>query len=344
MEQEAVGRRMARPTPTTRVAADRTIEEGPMITVCGEALIDLVDQGGGRFQAHPGGSPANVAVGLSRLGAPVALLARVSGDAFGRLLHAHLRGNGVDPRYLAQAVEPTTLAVVSLDENGVATYDFYVEGTADWHWQPWELPDPLQDDVTALHSGSLALAVEPGASMVTALLRRERKRGQVTISIDPNIRPTFEPDRRSALERVEEQVKLADVVKVSADDLDWLVPGRSAMECARRWQAMGPAVVVVTLGALGAVAVAADGIELRRPSVPVTVIDTVGAGDAFTAGMLDAMRRVGLLGVRGRDGLRTISAELLGRIMDEAMLAAALTCGRAGADSPTWAEVRAATG
>jgi fructokinase len=314
-----------------------------MITVCGEALIDLVDCGGGRFQAHPGGSPANVAVGLSRLGAPASLLARVSTDAFGRLLRAHLDDNGVDPRYLVQAPERTTLAVVSLDRSGVATYDFYVEGTADWHWRSAELPDPLPDDVTALHSGSLALAVEPGASLLTALLRRERNRGQLTISIDPNLRPTFEASRQSALVRVEEQVRLADVVKVSADDLGWLLPGESTVKCARRWQAMGPAVVVVTLGASGAVAVAANGIELRRPSVPVTVVDTVGAGDAFTAGMLDAMRRFGLLGVAGRDGLRTISAELLRVIVDQAMLVAALTCGRAGADSPTWAEVQALT-
>jgi fructokinase len=314
-----------------------------MITVCGEALIDLVDCGGGRFQAYPGGSPANVAVGLSRLGAPVALLARVSGDAFGRLLRAHFHDNRVDPRHLVQAAERTTLAVVSLDQDGVATYDFYVQGTADWHWRPSELPDPLPDDATALHSGSLALAVEPGASMLAALLRRERNRGQVTISIDPNLRPTFEPDRQAALRRVEEQVRLADVVKVSADDLGWLMPGESTVECARRWQAMGPALVVVTLGASGAVAVAANGIELRRPSVPVTVVDTVGAGDAFTAGMLDAMRRFGLLGTGGGDGLRTISAQLLGRIVDEGMLVAALTCGRAGADSPTWAEVQALT-
>jgi fructokinase len=314
-----------------------------MITVCGEALIDLVNQGGGRFQAHPGGSPANVAVGLSRLGAPVALLARVSSDAFGQLLQAHLHDNGVDPRHLMQARERTTLAVVSLDENGVATYDFYVEGTADWHWQPSELPDPLPDDVTALHSGSLALAVEPGASLLTGLLRRERNRGQVTISIDPNIRPTFEPDRQAALRRVEEQVRFADVVKVSAEDLRWLVPGESAVECARRWQAMGPAVVVVTLGSSGAVAIAADGIQLSRPSVPVAVVDTVGAGDAFTAGMLDAMRRLGLLGVRGHNALRGLSAQTLGRIVDEGMLVAALTCGRAGANPPTWAEVQTVT-
>jgi ABC-type sugar transport system ATPase subunit/sugar/nucleoside kinase (ribokinase family) len=158
-----------------------------VIAVCGEALIDLVDEGDELFRAHPGGSPANVAVGLSRLGIPVALIARVSQNTFGRLLRAHLIDNGVDLRYVVTAAELSTLAVVSLDGAGVASYAFYTGGTADWQWESGQLPAALPAEVVALHSGSLALCIEPAASVVPELLRSERARGQVTICLDPNV-------------------------------------------------------------------------------------------------------------------------------------------------------------
>jgi fructokinase len=313
-----------------------------MIAVCGEALIDLVDEGGWTFRAHPGGSPANVAVGLARLAIPTALLGRVAGDGFGRLLRQHLTDNGVDTRFLVHAAEPSTLAVVTLDPAGVATYQFYVDGTADWQWTREQLPPAMPVDVVAVHAGSLALSVEPAATVLTELLRAERDRGQVTISFDPNLRPSFEPDRDAARRRVERQVALSDVVKVSSEDLGWLQPGESPAQVAHRWAAeLGPALVIVTLGGGGALAVGADGGEVQRSTPTVEVADTVGAGDAFTAGLLAALADRKLLGGANRAALAALSADTLADVVDEAALVAAITCSRPGADPPTRDEVAA---
>jgi fructokinase len=313
-----------------------------MIAVCGEALIDLVDQGGWTFRAHPGGSPANVAVGLARLAIPAALLARVADDGFGRLLRQHLTDNGVDTRFLISAAEPSTLAVVTLDPVGVASYQFYVNGTADWQWTPDQLPPALPPDAVALHAGSLALSIEPAATVLTELLRAERDRGQVTISFDPNLRPSFEPDRDAARRRVERQVALSDLVKVSSEDLGWLQPGESPAQVAHRWvEKLGPALVIVTLGGGGALAVGPNGGEVHRPSPTVELADTVGAGDAFTAGLLAALADRKLLGGANRPALAALSADTLADVIDEAGLVAAITCSRAGADPPTRDEVSA---
>jgi fructokinase len=325
-----------------------------VITVAGEALIDLVDEGGGRYQAHPGGSPANVAVGLARLGVPCSLLARVSTDTLGGQLAAHLAGNGVSLRDVVRAAEPTTLALASLDGTGQAVYSFYVQGTADWQWRRDELPGALAPDVTALHAGSLALALAPGAQVMEDLLAAERARGQVTISIDPNIRPPLAAGRADEVARVERQIRLAHLVKASGDDTGWLYPGLGCEAVARAWQRLGPDLVVITLGAHGAYALGPDGTEIRRPARPVVVADTVGAGDAFCAGLLDALWRRGLLGladdrsgaasgpgaagVGGAAGLGRIGAQELAEVVDWAMLVAALTCERPGADPPTRVE------
>lgn len=312
-----------------------------MITVAGEALIDLVDEGGGRYRAHPGGSPANVAVGLARLGVPCSLLGRVSTDALGGQLASHLAGNGVSLRDVVRADEPTTLALASLDGAGQAAYSFYVQGTADWQWRPGELPGVLPPDVSGLHAGSLALALGPGARAVEDLLAAERVRGKVTISIDPNIRPPLAGRRADEVARVERQLRLAHIVKASEEDTGWLYPGAGSEVVAREWQRLGPRLVVITLGARGAYALAPDGTEVRRPARPVQVADTVGAGDAFCSGLLDALWRGGLLGAGGDKALGGLTGRQIGEILDWAVLIAALTCERPGADPPTGDEARA---
>jgi fructokinase len=337
-----------------------------VITVAGEALMDLVDEGGGRYRAHPGGSPANVAVGLARLGVPCSLLARISTDAFGGRLASHLSGNGVSLRDVVRAAEPTTLALASLDGAGQAAYSFYVQGTADWQWRRDELPDALAPDVGALHAGSLAMALAPGAGAVEALLAAERARGRVTISIDPNIRPPLAASRADEVARVERQIRLAHIVKASEEDTGWLYPGLGCESVARAWQRLGPDLVVITLGPGGAYALGPDGTEVRQPARAVRVADTVGAGDAFCAGLLDALWRRGLLGTAGgppaapgatraagarhparaaaapgaagRGGataLGRIAAPDVAEVLAWAVLIAALTCERAGADPPT---------
>ena len=312
-----------------------------MITVAGEVLIDLVDQGGGRYQAHNGGSGANVAVGLARLAVPCSMLARISGDQLGRQLEANLAGNGVSLRDVTRAAEPTTLALASLDDAGRAVYSFYASGTADWQWQPGELPGELRPDVTALHAVSLVLAMPPGASAVEQLLAAEHARGGVTVSIDPNIRPALAGARADEAARVERQIRLAHLVKASEEDIGWLYPGAGHAEVARRWQRLGPRVVVITLGERGAFALAPDGTEVSRPAPAVEVADTVGAGDAFSAGLLDALGQRGLLG-GGDAALARVTPAELGEVIGWAVLIASLTSARPGADPPTLDEARRA--
>lgn len=320
-----------------------------VIIVAGEALVDLVaDEGPAalddrvRYTAIPGGSPANVAVGLARLGAPVELLARLATDGFGRLLRAHLDANGVGLSFARVAQEPTTLAVVSVDGAGAAAYDFYVQGTADWQWRPEELPAELPAAANALCTGSLAVALEPGASVLRSLLRRERERGALTIVVDPNVRPALMGSPQEARRLVEELVALADVVKASEEDLHYLAPGEQPTDIVRTWATLGPALVVLTRGQSGAYAVAAGGTAVALPARPIRVVDTVGAGDAFTAGLLDGLRLAGLLGRPARDRLGALDETTLTAVLDRARLVAALTCGRSGADPPTAAELTAA--
>lgn len=313
---------------------------GERIAVAGEALMDLVPAAGDSlFRAAPGGSPANVAVGLARLGVPVSLLARLADDVLGRRLRAHLEGNGVDLSRAVRATEPSSLAIVALDDNGAAEYDFRVDGTADWQWRDEELDGAL-DGVCALHSGSLALVLPPGAAALGRLLRTARR--TATVSYDPNCRPLLMGEAGEVRDRAESVVGVADVVKASSDDLAWLYPGRSAEEVALDWSARGPAVVAITLGRDGVVAVAADTGLVRRPGRPVAVADTVGAGDSFMSGLLAGLYGAGLLGAQQREALRAISAAALGDVLDEAVLAASITCTRPGAHPPTSAELRLA--
>jgi fructokinase len=304
-----------------------------MLTVLGEAIVDLVAEGGRRYVAHPGGSPLNVAVGLGRLGQPVSLAARLSRDAFGSLFREHLAAARVDPRHLVDAAEPSTLAVATLDADGVASYDFWTQGTADWQWTDEELARVVGADTVALHTGSIALELEPGASRVRDLLARTK--GRTTISYDPNVRMAKAGPVEAGRAAVERVVAIADLVKVSSEDLAWLYPGEEPVAAATRWTAAGPALVVVTLGGDGAVALSPRRLPVHRDAPPVTVVDTVGAGDAFSSGLLGALAERGALD-RGGAGLAGVD---LPAVLDRACLVAALTCARPGADPPTLAEV-----
>jgi fructokinase len=310
------------------------------ITVVGEALIDLVPaERDDLFEAAPGGSPANVAIGLARLSVPVQLGARLAGDSFGRRLRAHLIANAVDLTPAVPAAEPTSLAIVSVGAHGGPEYDFRVAGTADWQWSDAELAAIPDDGVVALHTGSLAAILPPGAAAVLRLVQRAR--GSTTISYDPNCRPLLmgAPDRVRGV--VEELVGLSDVVKASAEDLEWLYPGTRSADVAAAWLALGPAMVVVTLGADGALAVNASASgPLTRPGRRVVVVDTVGAGDAFVSALLAGLFRRDLLGVPRREALRAVGQRVLADVLDEAVLASALTCTRRGANPPTLQELQ----
>ena len=308
-----------------------------MVCVIGEALIDLVFQstdsaGTDSYLAHPGGSPYNVAIGLARLGQHSYLVARLSSDAFGRQLRAQAERNQVDLSLAVTAAEASTLAVVSLDSDRNATYDFYRTGTADWQWTQAEL-DRIPVDTDWVHTGSLASWIDPGAAVIEARL------AQLThsvISFDPNIRPLLLSDHDDAVTRIERLIALSTVVKASAEDLEWLYPDEEIPAVLLRWRALGPAVVVITDGGAGAHAIGADEV-FTVPGRKVDVVDTVGAGDAFMAGLINALHRTGLVANGNRP-----SQQDLQPVIDEAILVAALTVARAGANPPTADELTAA--
>ncbi|TDQ52399.1 carbohydrate kinase family protein [Actinorugispora endophytica] len=310
-----------------------------MITVVGEALIDLISSESGTYRSAPGGAPANTAVALARLGVDSSLLARIGSDRFGRQLRAYVASRGVDTRDLVSAEQPSTLAIANLDEHGHASYDFYVKGTADWQWAPDELPDPIPEDVAALHLGSLAMAMEPGASVLREWAARQR--GRTVISYDPNIRPALAGEPARARARVEDQIALADVVKVSDEDVHWLFerePGPDSsellLETARSWLALGPVLVAVTRGGEQTTVVVRgrEDAPLSLTPAPVEVVDTVGAGDAFCAGLLDAFGQAGALGAGGRERLAALTDARLAVCVEHAHRVAAHTCRRVGAD------------
>ncbi len=303
-----------------------------MFYVVGEALVDLVGQRGGRtLAAHPGGSPANVALGLARLGNPVTLRTRLGRDGFGTMVRDHLKDSGVvvdaGPGEDAFA---TSLAIAMLFA-GVATYDFRIE---------WDVPTlvPLPVETRCMHTGSLATVLEPGRTNVVDLMEREHERGRVTVSYDPNVRPALMGDTATARRDVERLVSLSNVVKVSDEDLDWLYPDQPYEDVARAWLASGPALVVVTRGGAGVHAVSGNA-EIQRPAIPIDLVDTVGAGDSFTSGLLDGLRRADLIGVARHDALAAIDEATLLEVVDEAARVAAITCSRPGADPPTLAQL-----
>jgi fructokinase len=299
-----------------------------VILVCGEALIDLVpdDSSGVRFTAVPGGSPANAAVALARLGIPTALLARLSADSFGRRLRAHLESNGVDLSMAVAASEASSLAIVDLDERGGASYRFDIAGRADWQWGDAEFPGRLPDGVVAVHAGSLALALPPGGAALERFLVRSK--AVSTICIDPNVRPSLGGSVDELRADVTRWAGIADILKASADDVASLYPGEGPRDVAARWQAMGAAVAIVTLGSAGVLAVTRDG-TVQLPAPPTTVVDTVAAGDTFTAGLLAHLHDAGLLG-----GRLSVAPGQLRAALEYGMKAAAVTCGRVGADPP----------
>lgn len=304
--------------------------DGGGALVIGEALVDIVERPGEEPVEHPGGSPANVAVGLARLGRAVELVTWFAPDERGATLRSHLEVENVRLSAGSSRAARTSTARARLDESGSASYEF------DLDWSP-EAPAELGRPVLA-HTGSIAAVIEPGARTVAATL--DALRGTATISYDPNARPDLMGDAATARQTVERLVAGADVVKVSDEDLAWLAPDEAPEDVARRWLTTGPALVVVTRGGEGAWAVAASG-EVTVPAERVDVVDTVGAGDSYMAGILDGLWGAGLLGAHRREALRAIDPDTVTRVLREAAAIAAITVSRAGANPPTRAELTA---
>ncbi len=300
-------------------------ERDAVIVVCGEALIDMIGTGGA-YRAHAGGGPMNAAVALARLGCSARLLTALGSDAMSDLLRAHITASGVDLSWTPTVPVPTTLALVTLDDHGAASYEFYVQ-----HTTVTEIvPPPVEAfaDVAALHVGTLALAVSPTAERVEALV--SSLPADAFVLLDPNCRPQFVDDRDAYTARVERLAARSTIVKVSTDDLEWMYPGRSVDDGVARLLDAGTLAVLVTRGRDGASAHRAAG-SVTVASAPITVVDTVGAGDTFGAAALAWLVEQDVLSV---DGFAALTDDDLRALLSFATRAAGITCTRAGADPP----------
>lgn len=317
-------------------------ESARRITCLGEALVDFLPiEETGRttgFRMHPGGSLLNVAVALARLGVRVAMAGKLSTDFFGGYLRSYLDQEGVDVDWLASANAPSTLAFVAV-ESGEPVFTFYGEDAADTLLAADDLPEARFEQTAMLHIGSISLV--RGATPEAVLAACQRLTGRALLSLDPNLRPALIADPAAYRELLRRLLALVDMVKISEADLAWLAPGRDVDRAAADILAQGPCLVVVTRGAGGSLAVRSDGpgpSVQHAPAFPVDVIDTVGAGDAFEAGLLGWLAA---RGVTSRKSLRSLLPDDLAGALRFAAAVSALNCMRAGADPPGADSVRA---
>ena len=299
--------------------------------VIGESLIDIVERDGQTDDEHVGGSPLNVAVGLSRLGREVDFLTRIGDDPRGQRIAEYVNAAGVRLVSGSQTAARTATARAAVAADGSADYMF------DLDWRLSGTP-PVAPPLF-VHTGSIAAVQEPGCLAVAALV--DTYHVSATITFDPNVRPSLIVDRDLARQRIEHLVERSDIVKVSDEDLRWIDPDRPPERSAQTWLALGPSIVAVTMGDRGAAAVCAAGVA-RVAARPVQVVDTVGAGDAFMVGLIDALWGRGLLGAQRRAELAGIDLDALTVALRVAGNAAALTVARAGADLPDRAALDAA--
>ncbi len=308
-----------------------------MIIICGDSLIDFLpsrseDGGQDAYIPVPGGSCRNIAVGLGRLGSAAGFMGGISTDFFGDLIVSSMQVSGVSMQYVARLDNATTLAFVKLGD-GEPEYAFFDEASASRCWTRAASP-PLADDVTALHVGSLGLISPPVADECLALMREQK--GRRVLCVDPNCRPTLTNDLATYRARLAEALALADIIKLSRADLDYLIPGADPETIAAEWLAAGTSLVIVTKGGDGATAWVKGG----RIDVPVgetVVVDTVGAGDSFIAAVLCHLDRTGLLHP-GR--IAAIDPSQAEAALQFAVRVAAFTCGRAGSNPPWAAELQ----
>ncbi len=301
-----------------------------MIVCCGEALIDMLPrtskEGAAVYQPLNGGSIFNTAIALGRLGIITGFFSGLSTDFFGDSLVAGLKASNVDLKYTKIWDKPSTLAFVKLD-NGQARYSFFDENSASRMLTTKDLPK-LAADVNALHFGSISLIPEPGASTLEALMTREAEKR--VICLDPNIRANVIKDRRGYLERISRLIALCDILKISDEDITWITGKTDLAVAARKWLNAGAKVVVITRGENG-VEVFTKGLSFKQPSVSVKVVDTVGAGDTFTAGFLASLQKAGKL---NKAAVAYLDEASLRNAVTYAARAAAVTVSRAGANPP----------
>jgi len=299
------------------------------VLVVGESLVDIVQTLSGHRHEYAGGSAANVAVALARLGRPTRLATSFARDHHGEMLAEHLERAGVTLANDPGAVDHTSTARATIGTAGAAEYTFDI----DWRL----LPVADDEDPLVAHTCSLGAVLPPGAADVLALLTRLRERA--TVTYDVNARPAVTGAGPDVVARVEAVVAVADLVKASDEDLEALYPGRPHVESAAALLELGPAVVAVTRGPDGALWLDRDG-AVEVESRPVVVADTIGAGDTFGAGLVDALWERGRLGAEGRAALAALPRAEVTEVLEHAARAAAVTVSRPGADPPYRHELR----
>ncbi len=306
-----------------------------MILCCGEALIDMIPAptvaGGDGFVPHAGGAVFNTAIALGRLGVQAGMLTGLSTDMFGQQLADALKASHVDTAHVITSSRPTTLAFVRL-KDGHATYSFFDENSAGRMLSEADLPQ-ISAEVSAVYFGGISLVCEPCADTYAALLERESSNR--CVMIDPNIRPQFITDIDSYRARLDRMVSLADIVKISDEDLNWIVPSPiSLQEKVKLILDRGPSAVIMTRGGDGATGYLRDGTEVAVPAQRVEIADTVGAGDTFNSGVLAKLYELGAL---QKARLNTLSPAVLSQALEHGARVAAVTVSRAGANPP-WAD------
>ena len=278
--------------------------------------------GSGERVPHVGGGPANTAKALARLGHDVYFIDGISSDKYGQMSRQELLNDEVKLDLALNSNKPTCLAIVSLNENGGASYKFEIDGTATFDFSDSWLPDPSRYKPSVLHIGTLITVIQPGADVLYDWAMQVAEFAPIVF--DPNVRSVVMNDRDKYLAAVERWVAISSVVKVSDDDLAWLYPGQQYADVAGRWISDGAALVVVTRGADGLVGFTADG-SVEVPGVKVDVADTVGAGDTVGAIIVEAMIEEGILNLTG---------DTLKAVLNRAAVAAGITCSRKGAQPP----------
>ncbi len=300
------------------------------IWVCGEVLIDLIPVAPGSSERlpHVGGGPANTAKARARLGRDVYFIDGISTDDYGVAARKELLDDEVKLDLALTSDKPTCLAIVSLDANNSASYEFKIEGTATFDFSLDWLPDPSRYQPQVLHIGTLVTIIEPSASVLYDWVLQVAEFAPIVF--DPNIRPSVMGDRDRYEAAVEKWAAISSVIKVSDDDLAWLFPGMSVEEVATRWVRDGAALVVVTRGSKGLIGFTADG-AVEVPGVKIEVADTVGAGDTVGAIIVEQMVEQGILALTG---------DILKSVLERAAKAAAITCSRPGANPPYLRELK----
>jgi fructokinase len=297
------------------------------VWVCGEVLIDLIPEGTER-KAVVGGGPANTAKALAKLGISTQFIDGISTDKYGQMALKQLHKDGVLLDFVKFSDKPTCLAIVSLNKQGGASYEFVIEGTATFDFSTSWLPDPAAKKPSLLHIGTLVTAIEPAASILYEWAKKVAKVSPIVF--DPNIRPAVMSDRAEYVKQVERWVSISSAVKVSDDDIYWLYPSIELDQIANKWLNMGPELVVVTFGDKGLTGYRKNE-QVEVDAKKVVVADTVGAGDTVGAILVEAIIE---------DGLDKLAGMRLSVMLDRAAKAAAITVSRTGALPPSKAEIK----